>query len=178
MRRRDLITTVAASVLIFPAARAQGWQTRPIRVSVGSAARSPVNAPTRALTHRLSARYGQQFIIENRAGASGVIAVEVVTKAALGGHTLLSSGPGEIIKNCYIWKNSVLAYIKVHPARVTIGVTQMGTTTDLASAFLTPEVELKLTIVRYFNSVDVHPDPREVRLGRFLPTKGFVRTLR
>lgn len=104
--RREALLAIGMSVLGVPAAQAQPWPAKPVRVLVGSTAGSPVDAPTRALMQRLSARYGQQFIIENRAGAGGVIAANVVAKAAPDGYTLLSCGPAEIINNYYIWKNS------------------------------------------------------------------------
>ncbi|MCC7483631.1 MAG: tripartite tricarboxylate transporter substrate binding protein [Burkholderiales bacterium] len=75
----------ATSVSAQPAA----WPTRPVRVVVPFTAGSPVEIPARPVAQRLSETLGQQFLIDNRTGASGTIGTEVVVKAPRDGYTVL-----------------------------------------------------------------------------------------
>jgi len=89
LRRRALLA--CALVAAAPLAGAQTYPNKPIRLMVGYAAGGGVDAMARMLASRLPALLGQQVIVENRAGASGVIAADVVAKAAPDGYTLLVS---------------------------------------------------------------------------------------
>src|SRR5262249_44264459 len=73
-------------------AGAQAYPTRPVRVMVGFAPGQAIDIVTRIIGQRLSERLGQQFIIENRPGAGGNIATEVVARAPADGYTLLAIG--------------------------------------------------------------------------------------
>ena len=81
--RRQFVAlgALAAAPAIVRAQHA--WPTRPVRIFVGSSAGGSVDIPTRNLAARLSQRFGQQFIVENRAGAGGVIAAQAVVKSGL-----------------------------------------------------------------------------------------------
>jgi tripartite-type tricarboxylate transporter receptor subunit TctC len=68
---------------------AQAYPSRPVRIVVGFAAGGATDIQARLMGHWLSERLGQQFIIENRAGASGNIGTEAVAKAPADGYTLL-----------------------------------------------------------------------------------------
>ena len=69
-------------------ARAQGYPTRPVRIMVGQAAGSGSDTVARLIGQFLSERLGQQFVVENRPGAGGNIATEVVVRSPPDGHTL------------------------------------------------------------------------------------------
>src|SRR3954453_13127611 len=71
------------------AARAQAWPSRPVRIIVGFPAGGATDIQARLMGQWLSDHLGQQFIVENRAGASGNIGTEAVAKAAPDGYTLL-----------------------------------------------------------------------------------------
>ena len=92
---------LAASAAALPAvsrvARAQAYPARPVRVMVGFAAGQAIDIVTRIIGQRLSERLGQQFIIENRPGAGGNIATEVVVRAPADGYTLLAIGSNNMI---------------------------------------------------------------------------------
>jgi tripartite-type tricarboxylate transporter receptor subunit TctC len=92
---------LAASTLATSAALAQpaaseldsarpepGWPSRPIRLIVPFPPASTADVVARVLWHKLGVRLNQQFVVENRAGASGNIGVEIIAKAAPDGYTV------------------------------------------------------------------------------------------
>jgi len=70
-------------------ARAQAYPSRPVRIIGGAPAGGGIDIVARLMGQWLSERLGQQFIIENRAGAGTNIATEAVVRAAPDGYTLL-----------------------------------------------------------------------------------------
>jgi tripartite-type tricarboxylate transporter receptor subunit TctC len=86
-----------APALAPTAARAQAFPSRPLRLFVGYSAGGGVDAVARLVATGLSAAWGQQVVVENRAGASGLIAAEAVSKAAPDGHTLIVGETGLLI---------------------------------------------------------------------------------
>lgn len=87
--RRALLGLALAGALAAPAAHAQAFPNKPIRLLVGYSAGGGVDAMARLLSARLPNVLGQQVIVDNRAGAAGLIAADVVAKAAPDGYTLL-----------------------------------------------------------------------------------------
>jgi len=89
-RRRFL--HLAASAVALPAiarmARAQSYPSRPVRIVVGFAPGGPNDINARLMGQWLSERLGQQFVVDNRPGASGNIAMESVVKSPPDGYTL------------------------------------------------------------------------------------------
>ncbi len=83
--------------LIQPAAFAQSagtYPTRPVRIIVGYGAGGTGDVSTRIVAQKLSERLGQQFIIENRPGAGGVVAAKALAAAPADGYTLLMVASG------------------------------------------------------------------------------------
>ncbi len=84
---------MAATAAAWPAmpriARAEAYPSRPVRIVVGFAAGGATDIQARLMGQWLSDRLGQQFIVENRAGASGNIGTEAVVKSPADGYTLL-----------------------------------------------------------------------------------------
>jgi tripartite-type tricarboxylate transporter receptor subunit TctC len=93
-RRQFLQFAVAGVALgaITSAARCQSYPTRPVRWVVPYPAGGPTDIIARLLGPWLSDRLGQQFVIENRPGATGNVGTEVVLRAPADGYTLLSVG--------------------------------------------------------------------------------------
>jgi tripartite-type tricarboxylate transporter receptor subunit TctC len=89
--RRALLAAGLAMPFIGPGAvRAQGaWPDRPVRLIVGFPAGGPTDFAARILQDPLQQAWGQPLVIENRAGASQVIASELVAKSPPDGYTLL-----------------------------------------------------------------------------------------
>jgi tripartite-type tricarboxylate transporter receptor subunit TctC len=90
-RRR--ILQMAANAAAFPAlsriAWSQSYPTRPVRIVLGLSPGGSVDIVTRIVAQALSEFLGQQFIVENKPGASGDIATEAVVRATPDGYTLL-----------------------------------------------------------------------------------------
>jgi tripartite-type tricarboxylate transporter receptor subunit TctC len=93
-RRQFLHLTAAAAALAVaaPTAEAQNYPTRPVRIVVGFAAGGTTDIVARLIRQWLSERLGQQFVIENRPGASTNIATDAVARAPADGYTLLTVG--------------------------------------------------------------------------------------
>jgi tripartite-type tricarboxylate transporter receptor subunit TctC len=73
-------------------AQAQDYPQRPIRLIVGFTPGGSTDLVGRLIGSKLSERIGQQVVIDNRPGASGIIAAEIVAKALPDGYTLLIAG--------------------------------------------------------------------------------------
>jgi tripartite-type tricarboxylate transporter receptor subunit TctC len=82
-----------AAAVGVPQARALDYPTRPVHVVAGYPAGGTVDILARLVGQYLSERLGQQFIIDNRAGAGNNIGTEVVVNAAPDGYTLLLVNP-------------------------------------------------------------------------------------
>ncbi|MEJ0074236.1 MAG: tripartite tricarboxylate transporter substrate binding protein [Alphaproteobacteria bacterium] len=92
LRRRTFLG-LAAGAAALPAAsrmaRAQAWPSRPVRIIVGFPAGGATDINARLMGQWLSERLGQQFVIENRPGASGNIGTEAAVRSPADGYTLL-----------------------------------------------------------------------------------------
>ena len=87
--RRTFLLGAAALPAMSRIAQAQAYPSRPVRIVVGFPAGGATDIQARLMGQWLSDRLGQQFIVENRAGASGNIGTEAVAKAPADGYTLL-----------------------------------------------------------------------------------------
>src|ERR1700690_3637876 len=99
-RRRKFLHLAAggAALSVVPRmARTQTFPTRPVRIIVGFAAGGPSDIITRLIGQWLSGQLGQQFVIENRAGAGGIITTEAVLRAPPDGYTLLQVDTSDAI---------------------------------------------------------------------------------
>src|SRR3989441_4795439 len=87
-----LATALPASLL-----QAQTWPQRPVKVIVPYTAGGITDTQARIISERLSVALGQQFIVENRVGASGAIAAEFVAKAPADGYTLFFASTAQFM---------------------------------------------------------------------------------
>src|SRR5689334_2558646 len=89
LHRRQLLRLTACAAVAMPhVARADSYPNRPVRLVVGFAPGGPNDINARLIGQWLSERLGQQFVIDNRPGASGNIAMEQVVKSAADGYTI------------------------------------------------------------------------------------------
>jgi tripartite-type tricarboxylate transporter receptor subunit TctC len=115
MDRRRFMATAGAAMLVPRGAGAQGYPVRPIRLIVTFAAGGPADLFARALASGMSARLGQQVVIDNRpGGAAGLPAIDAIAKAgpdgyqiALAGAAALSTVPFMIPKMPFDWETSL-----------------------------------------------------------------------
>jgi tripartite-type tricarboxylate transporter receptor subunit TctC len=86
---------VAATVTLFlsmPGAAGAEWPSRPVRIVVPFAAGGAADTMGRVFAVPLSAAFGRQFFIDNRAGGGGIPGTEAVAKSDSDGYTLMVSG--------------------------------------------------------------------------------------
>ena len=81
---------VLCAALWSTIAVAQSYPTKPIRIIVGYPAGGPTDMIARTVAQKLTPALGQQVIVDNRPGASGMIGAELTVKAAPDGYTLLT----------------------------------------------------------------------------------------
>ena len=99
------------AVATFTAASAQDFPSRPVRMIVPQAAGGGTDVFARALGQRLSERWGQPVIIDNRAGAAGIIGTGAVAKSAPDGYTLLFTLEGAQAINQTLFKTLTFHHV-------------------------------------------------------------------
>jgi tripartite-type tricarboxylate transporter receptor subunit TctC len=88
----------AATALTHPAG-AQDYPARPIRMLVPFAPGGNTDILARAVSPRMNVSWGKPVVVDNRPGGAGVIATEIVAKAAPDGYTILIASTGEVAVN-------------------------------------------------------------------------------
>ncbi len=88
--KRTCVVLMLALAAAVTAAHAQPakWPDRPVRVVVPVPPGGSTDRAARMLAARLSSEFGQQFVVDNRTGASGMIGAEIVARATPDGHTV------------------------------------------------------------------------------------------
>ncbi|MGB8280171.1 MAG: tripartite tricarboxylate transporter substrate binding protein [Pseudolabrys sp.] len=108
LTRRHLLAGAAALAAGVPFAKAQSnFASQPIHILVGYAAGGGVDLVARLLQEPMKAALGQPIIIENRTGASAMLATGAVAKAPPDGYTLLMAASGEVAINHFLFKEKM-----------------------------------------------------------------------
>jgi len=110
----------------FSAACAQPYPVKPVRLVVTYTAGGPADIAARALAQKLAEMWGQQVVVDNRAGAGGIIGTELVAKAAPDGYTLLhGTAAGLIINPLLVKKLSYDTFRDFAPVSMVVIVPQL-----------------------------------------------------
>ena len=125
LTRRHLLASAGAIALGAASGEVRadaGYASQPIHILVGYAAGGGVDIIARLLQDPLKTALGQTVIIENRTGASAMLATGAVAKAPPDGYTLLACASGEVAINHFLFKEK-MAY---DPAKELVPIALVG----------------------------------------------------
>ena len=97
--RRALLAAAAAAPALARAQTAPRWPDRPVRVVVPYSPGGANDILARLYGQKLSERFGQPFVVENRPGAQAIVGSEAVARARPDGYTLLMGASGPMVFN-------------------------------------------------------------------------------
>ncbi len=147
MRRLAALACLGALFAVFGAASvsAQSWPERTIKLVVPYPAGGNVDGAARIIADRMQAALGQNVVIENKAGAGGLVGSESVAKAEPDGYTLLLGANGPILfapemanRRAYEWRRDFVPITMVSLTPIVLqvnpklGVTSLKELFDLA----------------------------------------------
>jgi tripartite-type tricarboxylate transporter receptor subunit TctC len=103
--RRSVAIGLASFAAAAPSVKAQAaYPSRPIRLVVPYAAGGPLDATARVVADGLGKRLGQNVVVENKTGASGMLGAAEVAKAEPDGHTLLFTVTDTQVNNMLLFR--------------------------------------------------------------------------
>lgn len=103
--RRDILVALAAAATApLAAAQAGDWPNRPVRVLVAFTAGGTTDILARAVSQKLSERYRQAFVVDNKPGAGGNLGTELAARAAPDGYTFIVDSVGPIAVNPSLYR--------------------------------------------------------------------------
>ncbi len=181
MRRRKFLGTAGAALatgfLTRTGARAAAWPDKPVKLILPYAPGGATDLIGRPWAEKLTQAFGQQFVIENRGGAAGMIGVEAVSKATPDGYTLLltPNAPLSVLPNMrktaydpvksfdpVARVGDLVCGFVIHPS---VGVKNFKEMVDYAkknpgklvygSAGLGTSTQLRLEMVKYRAGIDI-----------------------
>lgn len=118
---RHLLALVFCAIAAVPAAAQEAYPSRPVKLLVPYGPGGATDIIARIVAAKLTESLGQSFIVENKPGANGNLALEAVAKAAADGYTLLV---GNVSTNT-INENVYAKQLTITPTRDLIGVTKL-----------------------------------------------------
>ena len=105
MRVRHLLLAYVAAAACLPSAgNAQGYPGKPVRIVVPFPPGGGTDIGTRILAQKLSEAWGQSVVVENKAGAAGIVGTEFSARAAPDGYTLMMGNIGTHAINISLYK--------------------------------------------------------------------------
>jgi tripartite-type tricarboxylate transporter receptor subunit TctC len=116
---RLFASILAAAVFALPMTAAAEWPERPVHFIVPFPAGGATDVAARVVANFVSARLGQQIVVENRSGANGNIAIEYAAKSAPDGYTVLVATQ-DLSSNPHVYK------IPVDPLKAFAEVVQIS----------------------------------------------------
>lgn len=103
LRRTLLAAALVATAGVLPAAHAQSWPSKPVKVIVNFPPGGAADQLARIVSQPLSEALGQPVVVENRGGAGGNIGGDAVAKSPADGYTLLMSSGGMVSINPHLY---------------------------------------------------------------------------
>ena len=124
LTRRHLLASSGAVALgaAMGTSHADTYASQPVHILVGYAAGGGVDIIARLLQEPMKAALGQPIIVENRTGASAMLATGAVAKAAPDGYTLLACASGEVAINHFLFKERM----SYDPAKELVPIALVG----------------------------------------------------
>jgi tripartite-type tricarboxylate transporter receptor subunit TctC len=101
---RSIAATIACALCAAAFAQTQAFPTRPVRIIVAFPPGGGTDIVARILGQKLGESWGQQAIVDNRAGASGVIGTEAAARAAPDGYTWFMGTMGNLTVNQHLYQ--------------------------------------------------------------------------
>jgi len=95
---RSTLSAISLMLCVLTAS-AHDFPERPIRLITGGAPGSPTDLAARPLAESLSKALGQPLVVENRTGAGGIVAMDLVAKAPADGYTLGVASTSQLVFN-------------------------------------------------------------------------------
>jgi tripartite-type tricarboxylate transporter receptor subunit TctC len=150
-----LVIVLQAAAMATPAA-AQSFPSRPVRFVVAFAPGGIADTVARIVSAQLKERLGQPVVVENRAGAGGMVGAKVVAAATADGHTLLVTTPAIAVN-----------------AGAAEGLNPATQLTPVAIAASTPTI---LTVIGSVSAGDLMDYVRNTKRGRFTYSSAGIGT--
>ena len=145
---------VAAFVAAFAAnssVQAQDYPSRLVHLVVPQAAGGGTDTFARAIGQKLSERWGQPVVIENRPGAGGVVGTDFVAKAAPDGYTLLVTYEGSQAINQSLYEklpfDSLKDFVPIATIAVTPSLPRAPVPTGQSTAVIDPTLDLQFALI-------------------------------
>ncbi|WP_144637610.1 Bug family tripartite tricarboxylate transporter substrate binding protein [Bordetella genomosp. 13] len=139
MKLDTLAIAVALSLGAHAASHAETYPDKPVKMLVGFAAGGSTDLVTRVLTQHMSEALGQSIVVENRLGASGTVATDVLAKSTPDGYTLGACSTSAFTILPYLMKS-----VRYDPIKDFQPVAQVG----LAPYILVASPQLKVKSVQ------------------------------
>jgi tripartite-type tricarboxylate transporter receptor subunit TctC len=144
---RAVITALFALALTWLPAYAQKYPSKPVRIVVPYAPGGPLDDVARYLGQKLSSRWGQAVLVDNRGGSGGAVGAELVARAPADGYTLLLGNGGPITVYPHLRKKPVY-----DPERALEAVTWLVTSPMLLVVHPSTPIKSVLDLVRIAKS--------------------------
>lgn len=101
---RRIIAISLVGCFTSPCANAQEWPNKTVRIINPASAGGVSDVMARTVAQHFTATFGQNFVVDNRPGANGIIGLDMVAKAAPDGYTLLAGTSGMLVMNAAIFQ--------------------------------------------------------------------------
>ncbi len=116
---------MALSILLSSTAYAENWPSKPVTIVVPYPPGGNVDVAARLIAPGLAKAFGKPFIVENKAGAGGMIAAEYVAKSKPDGYTLFMAANGPLLYSPIIFNRNSYHWDRDFEAVTTISMTPM-----------------------------------------------------